>query len=1428
MSSVRENGDIQYSNSSENQGSEKREPAGITMGGNGRREWVPRGRGRGNPDRNPNPNPVFNTNPNSNPKPNFVSKRNSHQNSRNPNRNFNANPNASKGPRAERNGDQSHYRYRQVGSGSGVDGDMQTLQLSDNQEDVNVNSEGSQGTDMESAGDNSRYLNMNFTPSQDFRAERNGGHSYQYRPVGSSPNVRRPLQSSKLPVGQSNASESSESSERSKLLQTYDNAEKNGPSLRQSQQRRPSRGRGRGGPFDRNDNKNYYRRIGISDPSRNTANQGINGQDNDERIGDCVSDRQNEASIHETNFTNEDLIGPSIDGNPVTISMGHPSPEAESLRNGKMMNSSQDWRCNLPPLPRSCSANQGIHEQETAEGVGDCDNDRRNGVSIHGPNYTNEDPMNPSIVKNQLTQSTGQQRREMKGFRNRKMVNSSQDCRRNLLHPPQSYESISTKQDSREKTNLDRSSVPQLVQEIEEKLNKGKVECMICYEIVGRSAAIWSCGSCYAIFHLHCVRKWARAPSSVDLSAGQSQRSNWRCPGCQSVQLSLPDDLRYYCFCGKVQEPEVEYYITPHSCGGPCGKPLEKEKKTPSCPHTCTLQCHPGPCPPCSAMAPPQRCPCGKTTITRRCSDHKSIESCGECCEKPLKCGRHNCDNVCHEGPCDSCKVLIKASCFCGEKEEMILCGDMEIQGEIEWKNGVFACKNPCMKMLSCQNHKCNKICHPGECGECELSPRKVKSCPCGKTQLQNQRKSCMDSVPTCSELCEKLLPCGKHLCIDTCHQGKCPPCLVSVNQKCRCGSSSKMVPCWKTMVSVDENDEFTCEKHCGQKKNCGRHRCSERCCPLANRGGSITYSSDWDPHLCQMPCGKKLQCGKHFCQELCHSGHCPPCLETIFTDLSCACGKTSIPPPVPCGTPIPSCSYPCSIPQTCGHPATHDCHFGDCPTCTVPVAKECVGGHVALKNVPCGSRDIRCNKLCGKPRQCGMHACTRTCHLPPCDSVSKENSSSVGRISCGQPCGAPRRDCRHTCTASCHPSLPCPDTRCELIVTITCSCGRLTAKVPCDAGGNNTRADPVFEASVLHKLPAPLQPVQSNSNRVPLGQRKLACDEECLKLEKKKILADAFGICTTVDLPGVNEQISELLAELIRREPQWVSAVEERFRYLVLGKTKASSSSIRVHVFGPMPKDKRDMLRHLAERWNLSICSAGWEPKRFLVIQATQKSRAPVRSIMPKGSLPTIGSVQAPPFNSVVDMDPRLVLALFDLPREAEVSSLILRFGGECELVWLNDKNALAIFTDPARAATALRRVDHASVYRGAIVVPHTGGLPNRNAWATKDGTAEKANAWKKNEQQSVWMEDSWGEDWSSVEVSRPVWQIQRNPILTTRNPYGALEKYNAGETSSTNVAQPSSKPVISVGSSEVSSSQENQNKYSSSEVDDWEKAFD
>lgn len=284
------------------------------------------------------------------------------------------------------------------------------------------------------------------------------------------------------------------------------------------------------------------------------------------------------------------------------------------------------------------------------------------------------------------------------------------------------------------------TSLPQLLQEIQDKLMKGTVECMICYDMVRRSAPIWSCSSCYSIFHLNCVKKWARAPTSVDLSAEKNQGFNWRCPGCQSVQLTATKEIQYLCFCGKRPEPSSDLYLTPHSCGEPCGKPLEKDapgaggSKGDVCPHVCVLQCHPGPCPPCKAFAPPRLCPCGKKIVSTRCSDRKSVITCGQRCEKLIDCWRHRCERVCHVGPCDVCQVMVNASCFCKKKMEVVLCGEIAMKGEVKVEDGVFSCNSICGKQLRCGNHVCNEICHPGPCGECNLLPGRIKACYCGKT----------------------------------------------------------------------------------------------------------------------------------------------------------------------------------------------------------------------------------------------------------------------------------------------------------------------------------------------------------------------------------------------------------------------------------------------------------------------------------------------------------------------------------------------------------------------------------------------------------------------------------------------------------------------------------------------------------------------
>lgn len=304
--------------------------------------------------------------------------------------------------------------------------------------------------------------------------------------------------------------------------------------------------------------------------------------------------------------------------------------------------------------------------------------------------------------------------------------------------------------------------------------------------------------------------------------------------------------------------------------------------------------------------------------------------------------------------------------------------------------------------------------------------------------------------------------------------------------------------------------------------------------------------------------------------------------------------------------------------------------------------------------------------------------------------------------------------------------------------MTITCSCGRITATVPCGAGGASI-GDNMFEVSIIQKLPMPLQPVESNGRRVPLGQRKLSCDEECAKMEKKKVLADAFDI-TPPNLDALlfgENSSSDLISDLFRRDPKWVLAVEERCKFLVLGKVRGNSSgNLKLHVFCPMLKDKRDAIRLIADRWKLNVQSAGWEPKRFITIHVTPKSKSPARILGSKAGAPVTAA--HPYFDPLVDMDPRLVVAMLDLPRDADVNALVLRFGGECELVWLNDKNAVAVFNDPARAATALRRLDYGSAYQGAAMFMPSSvqASSSGNVWigGQKDGgLAARSNPWKK-----------------------------------------------------------------------------------------------
>ena len=53
-----------------------------------------------------------------------------------------------------------------------------------------------------------------------------------------------------------------------------------------------------------------------------------------------------------------------------------------------------------------------------------------------------------------------------------------------------------------------------------EQLRNETYECMVCCERVRCSAAVWSCQSCHHLFHLGCVRKWAKSSSATAATQG--------------------------------------------------------------------------------------------------------------------------------------------------------------------------------------------------------------------------------------------------------------------------------------------------------------------------------------------------------------------------------------------------------------------------------------------------------------------------------------------------------------------------------------------------------------------------------------------------------------------------------------------------------------------------------------------------------------------------------------------------------------------------------------------------------------------------------------------------------------------------------------------------------------------------------------------
>lgn len=697
--------------------------------------------------------------------------------------------------------------------------------------------------------------------------------------------------------------------------------------------------------------------------------------------------------------------------------------------------------------------------------------------------------------------------------------------------------------------------------------------------------------ACYTPFHISCIRDWASRSLHDDaerlrVTENTTDEPSWRCPGCQKHRTNKIGGYR--CFCGRLSNPATNH-SAPHSCGDACSR------HRPHCDHPCPLNCHPGPCPPCQVALVVQ-CPSHGSALTVKCSATHANNAaltpvCDEPCTKKRNCGKHECDQLCHFGPCPPCDEVETVRCYCGEDEKVVPCG-WNLQDEKlcatkdeQWV-GRFACERTCGKMYECGVHSCTEGCHPHSVSPtpCPTSPVVITRCPCGATPLSElpgyPRPDCQAPIPTCGQSCPKTRPCG-HECPLRCHTGPCPPCHQTVTRPCRCGESMLELDCDQVRERVEAGDtEFLCDRVCHALRNCGRHECRRVCCPLswkAKRKGrrhltdlsDLDIEGDSDLHECPLVCGKLLSCGLHTCERPDHKGACGRCLQASYDELICNCGNTVIYPPVPCGTKM-NCLFPCARPDPpCGHPKTpHNCHEApDCPPCPFLTTKPCAcGKDPAVKNVRCSASTDRvsCGQVCGKLLGCGYHRCEKTCHPGECEA-------------CTQTCSKPKRICKHPCTAPCHAPAKCPENEpCTAVINQSCSCGHLQVRTSCGA---------------------------STSNPTSREATQLKCNSECLVRQRNARLADALGIKSPVDRT-LTEWAPELRA-FARGNPQFVKTVESTFKDFVNGPRQTL-------VLPHMPLAKRTFVMSMADVYHLGRELIDAEPNRSVQIRRRVDTRLP------------------------------------------------------------------------------------------------------------------------------------------------------------------------------------------------------------------------
>ncbi|TPP57642.1 Transcriptional repressor NF-X1 [Fasciola gigantica] len=581
--------------------------------------------------------------------------------------------------------------------------------------------------------------------------------------------------------------------------------------------------------------------------------------------------------------------------------------------------------------------------------------------------------------------------------------------------------------------------------------------------------------------------------------------------------------------------------------------------------------------------------------------------------------------------------------------------------------------------------HSCDEVCgklRPKNQKHTEILLNNTNACthPCteyvSSGNVSGDRISCMDVVPTCPNVCDRPKPICGHPCPDKCHGGPCPPCKQSLTIKCRCGRTSKELTCLAFSSMVENGTmELLCERQCNKKKACGRHKCKKKCCELT-------------VHPCGEVCGRRLSCGQHNCEDPCHPGSCGTCWRgVIYTEVTCRCGFSVVPPPQPCGSGPPECPRPCDRPHACDHPVRHTCHNEPtCPPCTVLLTKECPGGHGVQFSMPCFQPVLSCGRMCGHPLPNCSHTCQRNCHSGGC--LESITNGETAPVVCTQPCQKPRPDCGHPCSLPCHEAknqtclqaatagskrtnesgnprtatLP----RCRFLVEVICPCGQRKDKQMC------------YQVQLKHCMllqnddsPSKCLGKSQNLVQLSLGKKQieplpfLACDSTCNKASEAAALAQTNSrfadtsswtrgldlnpeqsldndAVTADRLPFEKPEYSKWLRNYALHNFAFAVSVERQFYGMVLQVVKATDADgVRTvaHHFPPMKDKRRRFIHELSEFYGIESHSMDPEPGRHVMVLARRgETKFPGGATDHRGSLTALLQREFPDTVQLID----------------------------------------------------------------------------------------------------------------------------------------------------------------------------------------------